>query len=150
MTNEILGKLKGPSIGLIVTAGLNAMFGLYLMASSLIQHFAGMAERDFTSSAERTGFYVGFWGIAILGLVSVLLAPVIIVGAIKMMKGQSYGFAKATAILSIIPLTSCCFVVGMPFGIWALVVLYKPEVIAFFNGEIPSRQYYPPQPPRSW
>lgn len=150
MRDDILGKLKGPAIGLIITGILNALFGLYLIASNLIQFAMGTIQQDFSSDAERMGFYVGFWGVALLGLIGIIVAPIIVVGGIKMLKGKSYGFAKATAILAIIPFTSCCFIVGAPFGIWALVVLKSPEVIAFFNGDLPSPQFSPPQPPNNW
>lgn len=150
MTNDILGKLKGPAIGLIITGVSNALFGLYLIISNVAQYAMGTIQQDFSSDAERIGFNVGFWGISLLGLISLILAPIIVFGGVKMMKGKSYGFAKATAILAIIPFTSCCFIVGVPFGIWALVVLKSPEVIAFFNGDAPPPQFSPPQPPQNW
>jgi hypothetical protein len=54
---------------------------------------------------------------------------IMLVGAIKMIKLRSRGLAMTAAILAIIPcLESCCCVLGIPFGIWALVVLNKPEV----------------------
>jgi hypothetical protein len=56
----------------------------------------------------------------------------ILFGALKMMRLQSYGWAMAAAILAVIPCLSPCCCLGIPFGIWALVVLSKPEVKAAF------------------
>ena len=61
-----------------------------------------------------------------------------------MLSGRNYKFAKGSAIMAIIPLISCCFVIGIPVGIWALVVLSKPEVKAFFNDKTNYQNYYPP------
>jgi hypothetical protein len=46
---------------------------------------------------------------------------------------RSYGFAFAAAILAMIPCLTPCCVLGLPFGIWALVVLNKPEVKSQFT-----------------
>jgi len=51
-------------------------------------------------------------------------------GALQMLKLRSYGWSLAASILALIPCTSPCCVVGLPIGIWALVVLSRPEVKA--------------------
>lgn len=96
------------------------------------------------------GFFAGFFGSTAFGVLSLLIAPVIIFGAIQMMKGRKYDLSKTAAILAVIPFTSCCFLLGAPFGIWALMVLSKPDVKAFFNGEITRRRFNPPPPPQNW
>jgi hypothetical protein len=45
----------------------------------------------------------------------------------------SHGLAMAAAIIAMIPCFSPCCVLGLPFGIWALVVLSKPEVKSQFH-----------------
>jgi len=39
----------------------------------------------------------------------------------------------AAAIVACVPFCSPCVVLGIPFGIWALVVMAKPEVRAAFQ-----------------
>jgi hypothetical protein len=74
-----------------------------------------------------------------MGIVNVLFELVVSVlifaGAKKMKSLQSYEFALAAAVLSTVPcLTPCCgFVLGLAFGIWALVVLRKAEVKSHFS-----------------
>lgn len=148
MSEEIVSKVKGPAVGLIITSMLNAFTGLYLMASTILQYNFGAVQSDFTSEAEKIGFYVGFWGTALAGLIGLIIAPIILVGGIRMMKLKAFGFTKATAILAIIPITSCCFLAGIPFGIWALVVLRSPDVMAAFDGGASDRALYPPGPPQ--
>ena len=147
MMNDALNKVKFPAIGLIAAGVLNAVTGLYFVASALIQYSAGALNRSFSIESERIGFYIGFWGTAALGVLGFLFAPVIIYGAIQMLRGRSLGLSKTAAILAIIPLTSCCFIAGIPLGIWALIVLNQPDVKALFRGELSQPQYYPPQPP---
>jgi hypothetical protein len=133
MTNEISGKLKVPAIGLIVTGSLNAIIGILVILSVLMQTLNGSLDRTFTSDAERQGFFAGFYGSALAGVLSLIFAPIVIFGGIKMMKGKSRNLAICAAILATIPLSSCCFVAGSIFGIWALVLLMKPDVKAFFQ-----------------
>ena len=54
-------------------------------------------------------------------------------GSYSMIKLQNEGVAKTAAILSLIPLCSSCCVLGIPFGIWALVVMGNPAVSARFR-----------------
>jgi hypothetical protein len=48
---------------------------------------------------------------------------------------KGWGMAMTAAVLSVIPLcfNSCCCLIAMPAGIWALVVLNKPEVKSSFT-----------------
>ncbi len=146
--NDISNKVKAPAIGLIIVGVLNFTLGLLAVLSGILRLTGINGRRSVPADeAEKIGYYFGTffgYGVAVIGL---LLAPIIIYGAIQMLSGKKYKLAKASAILSIIPFISCCFVVGIPFGIWALIVLNKPEVKAFFNGEINFQNNYPPMPP---
>ncbi|MEO6590151.1 MAG: hypothetical protein ABIP06_12695 [Pyrinomonadaceae bacterium] len=124
MTNETLQKLKIPAIGLIVVAILNILIGLYFLFSAIVASYTGITYKNFTED-DRFAFNVGLYGIMILGILSLIAAPVIIYGATKMMRGEKNGLTKASAILAMIPVTSFSFLLGVPFGIWALMVLSK-------------------------
>jgi hypothetical protein len=50
-----------------------------------------------------------------------------------MKKLESYSFAMAAAIIAMIPCISPCCLLGLPFGIWALVVLGDGSVKAAFQ-----------------
>jgi hypothetical protein len=66
-------------------------------------------------------------------VVGILLAAVVIVGAVRMRNLESYGLAMAAAVITLIPCTSPCCLLGLPFGIWALVVLSDDRVKAAFR-----------------
>src|SRR5262249_48861747 len=59
----------------------------------------------------------------ISGILGVLCGILIIVGGIKMMGLSGYGLAMTASILAMIPCTSPCCILGLPFGIWSVVVL---------------------------
>ncbi len=139
---EITDKLKKPAIGLIIVGILNGVIGI-LSLISVVLRLAGVLQMQIPmSKAERAGYNFGLamnFGIAIL---SILIAPLIIFGAVKMLKGANFKWSKTSAILAMIPLVSCCFVVGIPIGIWSLIVLHRSDVKAFFNGDFQNDDFF--------
>jgi hypothetical protein len=60
-----------------------------------------------------------------------VFAVIIIVGGIKLMNLSGVAFPVTASILAMIPCTSsCCCLIGLPAGIWALIALSRPEVKA--------------------
>jgi hypothetical protein len=62
-------------------------------------------------------------------------AILIAVGGAKMAFMESYSMARIGAALACIPLISPFVVWGIPFGIWALIVLNDPKVKAAFEAK---------------
>lgn len=58
---------------------------------------------------------------------------IILMGAIRMRQMQSYSWAKTAAILAVVPCVGPCLLLGIPFGIWALLALGKPGVRESFR-----------------
>jgi len=67
------------------------------------------------------------------GIVTIAIAGLIFYGALKMKKLEGYGWAITASILALVPCVSPCCFVGAPVGIWALVILAKPEVKSAFH-----------------
>ena len=57
----------------------------------------------------------------------------IIYGAMKMMRLENYGLAMAASIIAMVPCLSPCCCLGIPVGIWSIVVLTNAEVKAAFR-----------------
>jgi hypothetical protein len=53
---------------------------------------------------------------------------VVMFGALQMWRLRWYRLAKSAAIISMVPLCAPFVILGIPFGIWAIVVLSRPEV----------------------
>jgi hypothetical protein len=67
------------------------------------------------------------------GVLGVVFSGVIIFASVQMLRMQMWGFALAGAIMSMINCFNCCCLLGLPFGIWALVILLNEEVKAAFQ-----------------
>ncbi len=67
-------------------------------------------------------------------LVGMVLAGVIIWGAIEMKRLGSRSLAMIAAILALIPcLAGCCCCIGIPLGVWALVLLNRPAISRYYR-----------------
>jgi hypothetical protein len=68
-------------------------------------------------------------------LIGLALSALVAYGARQMQTLSSFGWGVTAAVLALIPCTSPCCVLGVPIGIWALVVLYRPDVRAAFGSQ---------------
>ncbi len=109
-----------PAIILLI---LSSFFLLCILVSLPIQIVRIRATDP--STPEGAGRLVG--QIVALTLWS-LMNLAVALGAISMIRLKSYRIARTAAIFSIIPVCSPWFVLGIPFGIWALLVLSRPVV----------------------
>ena len=67
----------------------------------------------------------------------ILAFPVLafsIYSALQMMNARKHGFAVTSAIITILSGFFPIFIlIGLPIGIWALIVLQKPEIKSAFD-----------------
>jgi phage FluMu protein Com len=124
-------RVEGPAIALIVTG----VIGLALQALGLVVSLVQLAVPGAAPDQEMMPFGPAFGpGVnvffAILGLA---LSILVIVGAWKMKNLQSYGLAMTSAIVAVVPCISPCCCLGLPFGVWGLVVLSDSQVQAAFQ-----------------
>jgi len=62
-----------------------------------------------------------------------ILAPLVTYGAFQMRRLRRYRFCCLAAALACVPLISPMIWMGIPFGIWALIVLRRPSVRELFS-----------------
>jgi hypothetical protein len=127
--------VKGPAIALIIVASLGVV---YYGFTGLFTLFTGgmMFHQEMPPSIppQMRAFIQGMQG-PLAGLISLVVAAVngfVLFGAIKMLRLQNFGLVMAAVIVAMLP-CQCCCLFGLPFGIWALVVLNKPEVKSQFG-----------------
>jgi len=127
-------QVSGPSIGLLVTGIVGGIFSFL----GLIMSFLGtslsslMADRVEDFDDRYAQIFEGAAGIA-TSLIGILVAAFIIYAALKMKNLSQYGLCMVASILAMIPCISPCCIIGLPIGIWCLVVLTKPEIKAAFH-----------------
>lgn len=135
--------ITGPAVGLMITAGLGILFELW----NIIMDISGL------QAARMNEFYTRFYGQnpemirwaqtfagttgSVVRGVGILICIFMLYGALKMRKLESYGLSITVSILAMIPclspcLSPCC-VIGLPVGIWALVMLNKSDIKMHFT-----------------
>ncbi len=123
-------QVSGPAIGLIVTA----VFGFVANAIAVVWNVVGARFQQMPPGMDPELQRLIQSMTGVMGVVScvigVILSCLVLYGAIQMKKLASYGWAMTACILALVPCTSPCCLLGLPIGIWALVVLLKPEVKA--------------------
>ena len=122
--------VNGPAVGLIVTAILGAVAQVVSLILNLVGA-SSMAHRGMSQPAWANMFS-GAVGMA-AAVIGILVSGLILMGALKMKKLESYGLAMTASIIAMVPCFSPCCLLGLPIGIWALVVLSKPEVKSAFH-----------------
>ncbi len=132
--NNTRERLKLPAMGLIALGLVNALLGVLAVLQLLLKLInAEQTTRVFESEARRLGYMFGFFFWPLLMFLGTLISPLVIYGGARMFAAKSYAMAGLAAILALIPVTSCCFVLGIPVGIWSLIVMRRPEVKAAFG-----------------
>ena len=69
----------------------------------------------------------------VLTVIGVLGGIFVVYAMLEMRKLRRFPIAVAGAILAMVPYLSLCCIFGLPIGIWALVVLFNPDVRAAFE-----------------
>ena len=138
-----LKRVKAPAIGLMVTgvlASLLSLSGLAVRVMAMTGHFRledhlrGLLPPggDFGPLLDQANASLRQPSGLLFEIVGLIIFLLIIFGAMRMKNLRSFGLAIGVSILAMLP-CQCCCLLGLPFGIWALVVLNKPEVKAHFS-----------------
>ena len=126
-------RLKAPARGLLVAGVVN------LVATLVILSIPVWAERSgvFPEGLQE-GFVEGRGTLAEATVVSVVISLfslasgiILLIGASRMFDLQSYPIAMLAAVVAILP-CAVGFLVSLPFGIWALMVISRQDVRTAF------------------
>ena len=128
--------VQGPAMGLIITA----ILGLLAQAAGIIMNVLGVGMNAAGMQGQGQGGEEMAWANMMTGaagivgaIIGIVMGVIILMGALKMKKLESYSFSMVAAVIAMVPCISPCCLVGLPIGIWALVVLNKPEVKSAFR-----------------
>jgi hypothetical protein len=124
-------EVSGPATGLLITAILGAfwafvVFFFKLLGLSLRTMMADSAEEQFSH------WISGGFGVTFI-VVALLVAGFLIYASLEMRKLSQWGLAVGASVVAMLPCISPCCLLGLPVGIWSLVVLTKPEIKAAFH-----------------
>ncbi|QRN95121.1 hypothetical protein JRI60_39515 [Archangium violaceum] len=128
-------EVSTPAILLMVTAGLGVAAALLGFVQALLG--AGGIPPEMLNDPNMAQFRP--WlersqSFGVIGnILTLALSGVTFFGALKMKNLENFGLAIAASIIAIIPCFGPCCCIGIPAGIWSLVVLNKPEVKSAFR-----------------
>ncbi len=146
-------KVQAPAIALIVTAvigvGLSIMMivnffqmksmqPMYQDMGEFVGQQPGVSDEHAQQVRESMGLVssmlssMGSMSL-VAGLLGIASGGVVLAGAVSMMSLRWYPLAVAGSVLAIIPGISPCCLLGLPIGIWSLIVLLQPDVRSAFS-----------------
>lgn len=138
MQQDPAARVSAPAIGLMLTGGLSILTTLALMAIMAVGGAATIADPELRDALPGIGVSMA------LSIVALILEAAIVYAGVQMRKLQSWGLSLTGAILAMLPCLPCCLL-GLPIGIWAVIVLIDDDVKrAFAGGGAPPGGYEPP------
>ena len=140
--SSLRSKVKPPAIALIVLAALGVLYSLFTLLTSAVsremseQFLQGIRDSMAEQGAEVPPFLesmiVGASGIGLaLAVLNTAVWGFVLFGAVRMIQLRSRSLCVAAAVAALLP-TQCCCGLGIAFGIWALIVLNRPDVRTAF------------------
>jgi predicted Zn finger-like uncharacterized protein len=120
---DIAKIVRLPATFLLIGGIIGITGALLGVASGVIQIVANPDDNFLGRVGAASGF-----------LLTLAASIYVVMGANSMLQLKNHSIAKVGAILALIPcIGPCCAIPTLPFGIWALVVLMRPEVKAAFR-----------------
>lgn len=129
---QAAARVQGPAIGLIITGALGIVGQLLNLVVTAVNPQVFRALNNPNNPNFRFQAMPPAASMAV-NVLELLVGVLIIYGAIRMKNLQSYTLAMTSAILAIVPCLSPCCCIGLPIGIWALVVLLDNAVKPAFQ-----------------
>jgi hypothetical protein len=132
-TDDPQSQVAAPAVALIAVAVVAIVFGALGLGIDLLLIVSGSVE---VLERENTGPISEYTQIAvrtIWGLVLFVAAWFVLYGGWNMKNLTNYGTARTAAIVAMVPLVGPCCLLGIPFGLWAFLVLGKAHVRSAFR-----------------
>lgn len=116
-----------PATFLMIVGVINGLLALVILVLSItgasLQMLGGYAPEALMGGT--TALLNGAVGLALSGL--------IVFGGIKMKSLESWALVLVACVAAMIPCTSPCYILGIPAGIWAMMIIFSPEVKSAFR-----------------
>ena len=137
MRQDPAGRVSAPAIGLMVTGGLSVLTTLVFMAMMAVGGAATFADPEMRDALPGIGVFMA------VSIVALILEVAIIFAGLQMRNLRSWWLSMIGSILAMLPCLPCCLL-GLPIGIWAVIVLIDEDVKRAFDG---GGSYPPPEGP---
>jgi putative Mn2+ efflux pump MntP len=127
-------KVQAPAIALIVLGAL----GVLLMLFSLVAPQDPEAMREAFLEADMDSATVdkmvdGMTRFSVLSnVIGLAISALVIVAGARMLQMKNWALAVTASIVAMVPCWCCC-ILGIPIGVWSLIVLLDKDVKAAFG-----------------
>ncbi len=118
-----------PAVGLLIAGGIDCLGVVGAAVAAVVL----LMQRGFSGQFITFRFLPGFAQFFLVA-VMVAYAVLVVLGAWNLMQLRSYRLAMTGSILALFPFSPGA-IIGVPMGIWALVVMTKEQVKAAFGQE---------------
>lgn len=131
--------VQAPAVSLAVVGVLGVVANFYRLMSTMALGPLGLEQQNQQVFAQlnmqppAADPQMVFQATVFLQGFMVLFALGVVFGAWQMLRLSWYSLAVTGSILAMINIGECCCLLGLPVGIWSLVVLMRPEVRAAFQ-----------------
>jgi hypothetical protein len=133
-------KVKGPAVAVLIVGVLGILFGLL----GLLNNLFGLGLAKQLEQMKEQGQEVPPWATALMGggagalaivgnLIGIAGAAFIVYAGLQMQKHKNHTLCMVASVIAMVPCISPCCCIGIPIGIWALIVLNKPDVKQSFS-----------------
>jgi hypothetical protein len=121
LSREIIeSRVRGPAIALTVLSVLMlSLLGLGCIGQVVVSVTEGVAGVELAANLGTLA-------------VSAVINAVMLLGSLKMRRLENYALSVTASVLAALPCFSCCLL-GLPIGIWSLVVLMDQQVRSAFR-----------------
>ena len=153
---QALRHVRAPAIGLISVSGLALGLAFFTLLGSVVIYGLKLLSPDDTQMVyvepepnetkeqrearklreeklAAEGNFLSLSTVFIFSMSFVLVYAIILTGAIKMLNLKRHPYAVTAAAIAMIPLLSPLAVLGIPFGVWAMIKLGNPEIKRYFT-----------------
>lgn len=125
----IESRLSGPAYGLIGVGGIGIAVQFITLSMQVLNFGMGAAAVANGGGGEEAIITLlsGTVGVAMSGL-AIVLGGLIIFAGFRMKDARSWNLAVGASVVAMLPCLSPCCILGIPAGIWALMVLMDDAV----------------------
>lgn len=129
-----LAKVQGPAIAMMVLGGVGILLCLVGVVLNLVNIGGAAAAVGGNQPEGQQAFLManGAFGI-VQALVGIVISALAIYAGLQMKNLRAYQLSFIASIAVMLPCVSPCCIIGLPIGIWSLVVLNDPAVKSSFQ-----------------
>jgi GYF domain 2 len=130
-------QVRPPAIGIIVTGAVGGLLSLAGLVMQLLgvnqdQKLPPGLPVEWEKGLQAYMEFVDKFGV-VTNILVLVLSLVTVFAGVRMLQLRSYGWVLTGIFLAMIPCLSGCCCLGIPLGIWALVVINRPAIKASFD-----------------